>query len=144
MLGSNCWLRGRVSGQWTISLVLPAFPPDQSLLPPQVFATASSFQHVNSGTANGIHYTKQPPQADRRVTKRTAQPRPRIVQDVVCLPSGTCFMHGHSTCGATPVQMSMKQYRLGQTLPTALSSLVQHRPALSVIVSGCGRLPSTD
>ncbi|XPS70352.1 hypothetical protein M3J09_002573 [Ascochyta lentis] len=38
--------------------------------------------------------------------------------------------------------MSMKQCVLGQTPPTMLSSLVQHRLALPVIVTGCSRIPS--
>ncbi|KAF2622774.1 hypothetical protein BU25DRAFT_205306 [Macroventuria anomochaeta] len=60
------------------------------------------------------------------------------------LAAGTCFTRHQSMLGDQPVQMSMKQCGLGQTLPTTLSSLVQRRPALPVIVSGYSCISSTD
>ncbi len=43
---------------------------------------------------------------------RALKHRPRIIQYVDALPSGTCFTRHHSTFGSQPIQMSMKQSSL--------------------------------
>jgi hypothetical protein len=101
-----------------------------------------TFQVVKSTAANRNHRTNN---SLRQLSQeRAAEPRPRIAQDAVSSRAGTCFTRHHWRPGCQPVQMSMKQCGLGQTLPMLLSSLVQRRPALPVIVSGYSHIPSID